>query len=190
LIDFSQKDVLNVKNELYLIVIGCLLVSLTAWAGASEQDAEQRPDAKTQLPSKADIDAWYAKFQAGLYDIENYQLDPQTEQPKKDTITTKQDCLSSFEISTLSSLPVVSFIEKSCQLMQAQLDETRFFTRGACRDEQQQVVLKQVSVSLSEDHNKIVIHGISALKQNEQDGDLKMLTANGSTLVRRGDCSE
>lgn len=176
----------GMKSTVYFIILCNSLIG-TAWA---DQGKTQSAQDTIELPDQALLDAWYAKFEPGQYKITNYEIDPRTEQPIEGTASTVSDCLNTLTISSISSMPVMSFLERSCKLLKIDFNGIRFFSRGYCIDEQQNVIIKQVSVSLSEDNKQIDLQGFSAQQSKEKGGAPKMLSSSGSMMVRQGECEE
>jgi hypothetical protein len=176
----------GMKNTIYLIIL-CNALAGTAWA---DQDKTQSAQDTIEMPDQALLDAWYAKFEAGQYEVTNYEIDPRTEQPIEGTTSTISKCIDKFTISSLSSIPVMSFLDRSCKLLKIDFNGSRLFSRGYCLDEQQNVILKQASVSLSEDNKQIDLRGFTAQQPKEKGGELKVLSSSGSIMVRQGACEE
>ena len=174
------------KHTIFFIILCNTLIG-TALA---DQDKTQSAQNTIEMPDKALLDAWYAKFEAGQYEVTNYEIDPRTEQPIEGTASTISKCIDKSALSSLSSMPVMSFLERSCKLLKIDFNGSRFFSRGYCIDEQQNVILKQVSVSLSEDNKQIDLQGLTAQQPKEQGGEMKMLSSGGSMMVRLGACKE
>jgi hypothetical protein len=176
----------RMKNTIYLIIL-CNALAGTAWA---DQDKTQSAQDTIEMPDQALLDAWYAKFEPGQYEVTNYEIDPRTEQRIEGTASTISKCIDKFTISSLSSMPVMSFLDRSCKLLKIDFNGSRFFSRGYCIDEQQNVILKQVSVLLSEDNKQIDMSGLTAQQPKEKGGEMKILSSSGSIMLKQGACEE
>jgi hypothetical protein len=141
------------------------------------------------MPKESDIQAWYNKFQPGWYKIHEYQLDIRNDQPIKDTIITSEDCITPSMANMMGSAPVLQFaLNKGCKMLQGELEETLFYGRGVCIDEQNNVTLKMAVVHLLEENKKVVSH-IYALGNPDQEGDDPIVKqAVGTTAFWQGDC--
>jgi hypothetical protein len=176
----------GMKNTIYLIIL-CNALAGTSWA---DQDTTQGSQDTIEMPDQALLDAWYAKFEAGKYEVTNYEIDPRTEQPIEGTTSTISRCIDKFTISSLTSMPVMSFLDRSCKLLKIDFNGSRLFSRGYCIDEQQNVILKQASVSLIDDNKQIDMRGFTAQQPKEKGGEMKILSSSGSIMVRQGACEE
>jgi hypothetical protein len=176
----------RMKNLIYPIIL-CNALAGTVCAG---QNKTQSAQDTIDMPDQALLDAWYAKFEPGQYEVTNYEIDPRTEQRIEGSASTISKCIDTFTITSLSSMPAMSFLDRSCKLLKIDFNGSRFFSRGYCIDDQQNVIHKQVSVSLSEDNKQIDIRGFTAQQSKERGDDPKMLSSNGSIMVRQGACED
>jgi hypothetical protein len=176
----------RMKNTIYLIIL-CNALAGIAWA---DQDKPQSVQDTIEMPDKALLDAWYAKSEPGQYEVTNYEIDPRTEQHIEGSASSISKCIDKLTISSLSSMPAMSFLDRSCKLLKIDFNGSRFFSRGYCIDEQQNVIFKQASVSLSEDNKQIDLRGFTAQQPKEQGDEMKILSSSGSIMVRHGACKE
>jgi hypothetical protein len=141
------------------------------------------------VPEESDIEAWYKKFQPGWYKIHEYQLDIRNDQPMMDTVETSEDCFTPFMIKAIAGAPVMALaFDSSCRFIQGELEDTLFYGRGACVNEQKEVTLKMAAVHLLEEQKKIVSHAYVLGSPSVEGGDPVVDKAIGVTMFRQGDC--
>jgi hypothetical protein len=135
------------------------------------------------------FEAWYQKFQTGWYKVHEYQLDIRNDQPIMETVETSEDCFTPFMIKSIAGAPVMAFaFDNSCKMIQGELEDTLFYGRGACVDEQKEVTLKMAAVHLLEEQKKIVSHAyVLGSPKTEGEGPV-VKQAIGVTMYRQGDC--
>jgi hypothetical protein len=144
-------------------------------------------------PKKGDLNAWYDKFQPGWYRIHEYNLDIKSDQPLVDTIKTSEDCFTPAMIKLVASTPVLAFafdFENKCKMIQGELEDSLFYSRGACINKAEEVILKMAVVHLLEDRSKVVSHGYVIKDSGEKNSSPRVESAVGSTMYRQGDCPQ
>jgi hypothetical protein len=143
------------------------------------------------VPEESDLKAWYQKFQPGWYKIHEYQLDSNNDQPIMDTVETSEDCFTPFMIKSIAGAPVMALaFDSRCRFLQGELEDTLFYGRRVCMDEQNEISIKMAAVHLIEDEMKIVSHAYVLGSPSVEGGAPMVNKAIGVTMFRQGECSQ